>query len=148
MPGKLEVFAVFVESFCIVAVNGYVLLSGYFLCEKSFSVRRLLRLIAEILFYTILIPVVLVVMGVIPSSEALNLYHLWNCLFPVESGHYWFATSYVVMILFSPVLNAAVRTLTRKQLKATLFFLFLFLSAGKSVSIILFASDKFGYDYG
>lgn len=148
MPGAQGVIAVFVESFCIVAVNVYVLISGYFLCEKSFSIKRLLRLIAQILFYTILIPVVLAAAGVLPVSEVLSIYHLWNCLFPVESGHYWFVTSYVVMVLFSPVLNAAVRTLTRKQLKATLFFLFLFFSVGKSVSVILFASDKFGYDYG
>lgn len=147
-PGKQGVFAVFVESFCIVAVNVYVLLSGYFLCEKEFSVKRLLRLIFQILFYTLLIPVVLMIAGVLPVSEVLNIYYLWNCIFPVESGHYWFVTAYVIMILFSPVLNAAVRILSRKQLKAVLFFLFLIFSVGKSFSVILFSSDRFGYDYG
>lgn len=147
-PGEQGVFAVFVESFCIVAVNVYVLISGYFLCEKAFSIKRLLRLLLQILFYTLLIPVVLVSIGVLPVSEVLSIYYLWNCFFPVESGHYWFVTSYMFMLLFSPVLNAAVKTLTRKQLKTVLFFLFLIFSVGKSCSVILFASDKFGYDFG
>ncbi len=143
-----EILGVFVESFCIVAVNVYVLISGYFLCEKTFSIKRLVRLLAQILFYTILIPVILVCIGVMPASEGLNLYHLWNCIFPVQSGHYWFVTAYVVMLLFSPVLNAAVKTLSRRQLKTTLYLLFLFFCVGKSVSIVYFASDKFGYDFG
>ena len=148
MPGERELFGVLVESFCIVAVNVYVLLSGYFLCEKEFSLKRLLRLIAQVLFYTILIPVVLAAAGVISLSEALNLYHLWNCLFPVQSAHYWFVTAYVIMVLFSPVLNAAVKAMSRKQLKLTLICLLIFFCIGKSMSIILFSSDNYGYDYG
>ena len=148
LPGEHGVFAVFVESFCIVAVNVYVLISGYFLCEKPFSLARILRLLAQILFYTILIPVVLVLCGAVPASEVLDIYYIWNCVFPVQSGHYWFVTAYVIMVLFSPVLNAAVKTMSAKQLKMTLFFLFLFFSVGKSLSLFRFASDKFGYDFG
>ena len=44
---------------------------------------------------------------VLPAGEAFQIYHIWQCLFPVEAGHYWFVTAYVVMYLFSPVLNAA-----------------------------------------
>lgn len=148
LPGRQGVFAVFVESFCIVAVNVYVLISGYFLCEKEFRPGRLLRLLCQILFYALLIPVVLVIFGAVPASEVLNIYYIWNCVFPVESGHYWFVTAYVIMILFSPVLNAAVKTLSRNQLKTTLFFLFLFFSVGKSLSVFAFVTDKFGYDFG
>ena len=55
MPGAKGTAAVLVESFCIVAVNVYVLISGYFLSESGFSLKRLLRLLLQVLFYTLLI---------------------------------------------------------------------------------------------
>ena len=143
-----QTLALLLESFCIVAVNVYVLISGYFLSEAGFSLKRLLRLLAQILFYALLIPPVLAAVGLLPVSEAFNIYHIWSCLFPVQSGHYWFATAYVVMILFSPVLNAAVRSLTRSQLKAVIGGLLVFFCLGKSLSVFLFASDRYGYDFG
>jgi len=139
--------AILIEAFCIVAVNVYVFISGYFLSESGFSLKRLLRLLCQVLFYTLLIPPVLVLAGILEPSQ-INIYYIWQTLFPVESGHYWFVTAYVVMYLFSPVLNAAVRCMTKKQLQITLAGLFCFFSLGKSVSILLFAADRFGYDFG
>ncbi len=147
-PGELGILAILIESFSIVAVNCFVLLSGWFLSEKFFSVRRLLRLLCQILFYTLLIPPVLVLLGVLSPSGMLNPYHIWNGLFPVQSGHYWFVTAYVVMMLFSPLLNGAVHTLSRRGLKLTILLLLCFFCFGKSVSPFLLASDRFGYDFG
>ena len=69
MPGAKGTAAVLVESFCIVAVNVYVLISGYFLSESGFSLKRLLRLLFQVLFYTLLIPPVLVLAGVLPAGR-------------------------------------------------------------------------------
>lgn len=140
--------ATLLESLSIVAVNVYVLISGFFLSASGFRPKRVRKLIGEVLFYTILIPVVLTAAGVIPAGEALNIYHIWNCIFPVQTEHYWFVTAYVVMCLFSPVLNAAIEHLTKKELAAAIGGLLLFFSVGKSVSIFRFASDRFGYDFG
>ena len=148
LPGEREIFGVLLESFCIVAVNVYVLLSGFFLSEKAFSFRRLGRLWLQILFYTLLIPPALALLGKLSWREALDPYHLWTCLFPVESGHYWFATAYVVMLLFSPLLNAAVRALSRRQLKAVVLCLLAFFCFGKSLSVLPFGTDRYGYDFG
>ena len=148
MPGEREIFGTFLEAFCIVAVNVYVLLSGFFLSEKDFSFRRLWRLLLQILFYTLLIPPVLALAGALSWQEVLDPYHIWNCLFPVQSGHYWFVTAYVVMLLFSPVLNAAVRTLSRRQLKAVILGLLVFFCFGKSLSVLPFGTDRYGYDFG
>ena len=57
---NIGVRAVFLESFCLVAVNAYVLISGYFLSEAHFSWRRVITVIAQTCFYTIFIPPVLV----------------------------------------------------------------------------------------
>lgn len=144
----LGVLYVIVESFCIVAVNVYVLLSGYFLSASAFSWKRVLRVIAQTLFYTVLIPPVLALLGVLPFSDITNIYRIWNSIFPVQSGHYWFVTAYVVMALFSPILNGALDKLNQKQLLEVLAGLLLFFCIGKSISPLQFATDKYGYDFG
>ena len=140
--------AVIAEAFCIVAVNVYVLISGYFLSVSAFSWKRLGKLLLQVLFYTLAIPPVLVLLGLLPVSVLTDPYHLWNCLFPVQSGHYWFVTAYVVLCLFSPFINAAVWQLEPKRFAQILAGLLLFFSVGKSLSPLQFATDRYGYDYG
>ena len=47
----------------------------------------------QILFYSLLIPVVLCGAGVVPAG-ALSVYDWLNYVLPVETEHYWFATAY------------------------------------------------------
>lgn len=147
VQGMDVVYAV-LESLCIVAVNVYVLISGYFLAMSAFSWKRVFRVIAQVLFYTVLIPPVLVLLGALSFSEAFNIYHIWSSIFPVQSGHYWFVTAYVVLMLFAPVLNLAVQKLEQKQLLQVLGGLLLFFCIGKTVSPLQFAADRYGYDFG
>lgn len=140
--------AVIAESFCIVAVNVYVLMSGYFLSAAAFSWKRIFSVIAQVLFYTVLIPPVLVLAGLLPAERLTDVYHIWNSVFPVQSGHYWFVTAYVVMCLFSPFINAAVWQLEPKRFAQILAGLLLFFSIGKTCSPLQFATDRYGYDYG
>lgn len=144
----LRTAAILLDSLCIAAVNVYVLISGYFLSAAPFSWRRVVRLIAQTLFYTVLIPLLLAAFGVLPASEAFSIYHIWNSIFPVQSGHYWFVTAYAVMVLFSPVLNAALEKLDQKELRWVLAALLLFFCTGKSFSPIQFSVDRYGYDFG
>lgn len=133
------------ESFAIVAVNVYVLISGYFLSRTSFRVSRLLRLLCQILFYTLLIPLVLSLFRVPVSGT-----DLWGAVFyflPISMNHYWFATAYVFMVILSPVLNAAADRLTRGQLRAVLLLLLFFRSVLPSLSPVQLNTDTFGYDF-
>ena len=133
------------ESFCIVAVNTYVLVSGYFLVESGFKLRRLIILVGQLLFYSVMVPVVLVVCGVLPTSE-LTIYHLINYVFPVQMEHYWFATAYILMYLFVPVLSAGVKQLSKKQLQTTIILLVIVFAVIKSVLPFKLIIDKNGYD--
>lgn len=149
-----RLLATFTESVFVCAVNAYVLISGYFLSEKAMSFRRVIRLAAQVLFYTLLIPAALLIVELcfpgngMTFSEVFDLYHLWNCIFPVQSGHYWFVTSYVILCLFSPFLNKAIDHMSRKEFKCALAGLLVFFCLGKSLSIVVFASDAYGYDFG
>lgn len=45
-----QALGTFLESFCIVAVNVYVLVSGYFLAEAGFRLKRVFLLAGQVLF--------------------------------------------------------------------------------------------------
>ena len=141
------VWSLVTESVCIVAVNVYVLISGYFL-SCTFSFRRVAQVLVQTLFYTVLIPPVLALVGVLSWSEVLNPYHIWNSIFPVQSGHYWFVSAYVVLCLLSPFFNAGLETLSQKRIQQLLAALLFFFCIGKSFSPLQFALDRFGYDFG
>lgn len=136
-----------IESFCIVAVNGYVLLSGYFLVESAWKPKRVVSLVAQVLFYSLLIPVVLGCIGVV-YLEKLSVYDWLNYVLPIETEHYWFATAYLVMYVLSPVLAMGVKAVDKKTLRTVIGIMALYYSVWKSVVPATLATDKYGYDYG
>ncbi|MCM1174274.1 MAG: acyltransferase [Blautia sp.] len=136
-----------VEAFCIVAVDCYVLLSGYFLVESEWKPGRVLSLLAQVLFYSLLVPAAMLCIGMI-SWEELGLYDWIGFLFPIQTEHYWFATAYLFLYLFAPVLAAGVRKMEKKTLQRVIVLLLLFFSAGKSILPVSLVTDRYGYDYG
>lgn len=143
-----RIFGTLMESLCIVAVNVYVLISGYFLTESGFQVKRLLVLLSQILFYSLLIPLIMMGTGMFSPENGEGIYGLLSYLFPVQTEHYWFATSYVMMYLFSPVLNAAVKHMGKRQLQITIAGLLVVFCLLKSILPVRFVTDRFGYDFG
>ena len=77
------------ESLAIVAVNVYVLISGYFLVEAEFKIGKIVKLILQVLFYTMLMTVFSLAVGIIDVSE-LGIYNLIVQLFPFQLEQYWF----------------------------------------------------------
>lgn len=145
--GGKQILGMLLESFCIVAVNVYVLISGYFLVEAGFRVKRVLILICQMLFYAVLIPLIMMGTGILPG-EGGDLYRFLQYVFPLETEHYWFAASYVFLYLFTPLLNTAVKTMSRKQLQITIGGLLLLFCGIKSVVPVRFVMDRAGYDFG
>lgn len=133
------------ESLSIVAVNVYMLISGYFLVETGFKAKRVAELVCQVLFYAILVPVVLVALGII-STEKFTLYYLLQTVLPVQMQQYWFITAYIIMYLLSPVLAAGAKALTREQLRNTVMALLLFFAVSKSVLPFQLEVDAKGYD--
>lgn len=133
------------ESFSIVAVNTYVLVSGYFLVQSGFKLRRLITLAAQVLFYTVTVPLVLMLFGAVPPGD-ITVYELLFVAFPIQMNHYWFATAYILMYLLVPVLSAAVNNMPRVLLRNTILLLLLVFSVSKTVLPFVLAIDRQGYD--
>lgn len=99
------------QSLIVVEVNCYVLISGYFLCESIFKPKRVFNLWITAIFWSVLLTVIslIVRIGQIGFTDLLKA-----CL-TVTSRRYWFVTSYILMYLFVPFLNNAIRTMDQRK---------------------------------
>lgn len=136
-----------IEAFCLVAVNCYVLLSGYFLVESEWKPGRVLSLICQVLFYSLFTPVAMFSIGIL-SWEELRSHYWLDFVLPIEMEHYWFATAYLLMYLFAPVLAQGVKQIEKKTLQKIIAILLLFFSVGKSIVPASLATDNGGYGFG
>lgn len=103
------------ESLCVPVVATYVMISGYYDTGIELRPARLLRLLAEVWFYSLGIHLLLRSTGQISSGE--SIWELARYVLPVMMGHYWFVTAFVVMELFAPLLAAAVDQVSKKTLR-------------------------------
>ncbi len=136
-----------VESLCIAAVNVWVLISGFFLSRTGVSLKRLFKVLLEVWFYTLIITSVMILTGNGSGIKG-GFYGTLEAFLPISSEHYWFATAYVFMFLFSPLLNKGVIVLSRKQLKYTIIGLLFWFSIIKSFVPVALATDDYGYGFG
>ena len=117
------------ESFLLVAVNCFVLITGYVYYGKETRFYRLLTLWAEVLFYSIII--VIGLKFIFPNEIGFNQY--WQALIPTFFTHgwfsrYWFFTAYVGMFLLSPFINLGLRHFDKKQDLTVFLFMFIVFS--------------------
>ena len=133
----------FVEAFAIVAVNVYVLITGYFMCESNMKPKRLIEILCQVLWYTILIPVILALFGVVKLGS-FSLYDFLHFVFPVHMKHYWFVTAYVILMLLVPFLNAGIGQMNQKQLAISTALLTAYQTLPKSILPVKFTDDEMG----
>lgn len=132
-------------AFCSSAVNVYVFISGYFAVDLKWSIGKVIKLWLQVLLYSILIPVILNVAGVVNISS-MSLSVKQQIFLPISYEHYWFATTYVMLYQFSPVLTSAIRHLDKKQLGAVIIATLTVFCGFKSVNPYLIPWDKYGDD--
>lgn len=133
------------EALAIGSLNVYMLLSGYFLIEGSFKVKRILQLFLQVLFYSITIGLTAAAFGYLPE-EGFSIYYLATLCLPVSTNHYWFMTAYFFMYLFMPLLALGVKKLTKKQFQIVLSLLIFVVCIVKSIVPIPLSTDMQGYD--
>ena len=118
----------FLEKISIVAVNCYVLISGYFLITSEFKYRKLFSIWFQVLFYSICI---YFVMGIIYGWG--SMFTLMHSFLPVSTKSYWFATTYLALYAISPFLNIAIRSMAKIQMQGCILVLVIIFSLWPSL---------------
>jgi surface polysaccharide O-acyltransferase-like enzyme len=96
---------VFVNDFTAVAVNCFVLITGYFLSKQEFRLKRLASIWLMVLFYSVGL---FLCSAFLSSPAPLTFSGALRALTPICSDTYWFVTLYFLIVLVSPLLNSAI----------------------------------------
>lgn len=91
-------------------VTTFVLISGYF--GVSCDYRKLFRLRNITSFYLLVALIIELVVGSPVSGN-----NIFSVVFPIISGKYWFLTSYVLLLIFSPYINRLLESLPTTKLR-------------------------------
>ncbi|MGN0405344.1 MAG: acyltransferase family protein [Bariatricus sp.] len=131
------------RSFSIVAVNVFILISGYFLCRQTVTFKKIFKLWLQVELYSVGIYLVLCI---IPSTNiTFNVKDLVKYALPLLTNQYWFFTQYIILIILSPIINHFINSLTQEQYKKVLMILLLLFSVVPTISIF---GNTFGVNNG
>ena len=109
----------FLEAISIIAVNCYVLISGYFLVNSKFKWKKVLQLWGETIFYSISIYFLIVVVGL----KEFEIKDAIKSVLPIITKQYWFVNVYLMMYILSPFLNKLINALEKKEFQKLLLIL-------------------------
>ena len=140
-----EYLAWLLESFCIVAVNVYMFISGYFLCNSTFKPSRLIQWWLQVWMYSVAVGLIGALTGVMEET-AFDTHFLLTLIFPVAMDHYWFMTAYIFLYVLLPFLGMAVQRMTKRQLQIAAMLLLFVFCIQKSVLPVRLETDGLGYD--
>lgn len=142
---SIGVTAWLLEAFCIVAVNVYMLISGYFLCTSSFKLSRLIQLLIQVWMYSVTFGILGAATGII-AETSVDTHYFLTLLFPVSMEHYWFVTAYIFLYLLLPFVGAAAKRMTKQQMQLVMALLLFAFCVLKSILPLRLETDKKGYD--
>ena len=91
-------------------VNCFVIISGFFLVKKTFSLKKLLKLLFQVWFYGTLLLIVCIVFKLNPIDTRIVI----KSIIPFFSLN-WFAETYIVLYLIFPFINKFVNSLNRNE---------------------------------
>ncbi len=97
-----------IESFCIAAVNIFVLISGYFSIRLSF--HSVIRLYLRCL----IIGLITYLAYVFITGDSISLSAIAGRFLAFTHNHWWFVISYLGLMAISPILNAGCAALDKR----------------------------------
>lgn len=120
----ISFFRFLLQSFSIVCVNLFILLSGWFgIRPKKIRFLELLFQVSFFLLIGLIISVLLSFTGYVPKLSIKKIITGLTLFYP---GSYWFVQSYVLLYVLTPILNEFINHSTIKTQKRTLISFFLF----------------------
>ena len=126
-----EIIELFFKGAFCVAVNAFVLISGFF--SIQFKKERLLHLVAQTFFYSAIFWVLAVFMG----WRTINPRTDFFAFIPILANQYWFVTCYAILYVISPWLNIWVSSLERDFYKKFLIVGFLIVYLWPTFSFLI-----------
>jgi hypothetical protein len=96
------------------AINGFVMLSAYFLVNKKETLSRIVRFEIQLIFYSVVIFAIAAPLIGVPTGSSV-LSGLVYSVFPLLTNHYWYAVCYMILLLLIPLFNKMIAALTQGE---------------------------------
>lgn len=93
----------------------FIFISGYFMVNSKFTIKKLWKLIGQVFFYSFGITVVF--LTALKPLNPIDIKTIIKSIFPISYSVYWFMTSFVMLMIISPYLNKFIHNLTRIELR-------------------------------
>ena len=107
-----------------VAVDCYVLITGYFMIRSDFKWKKLSQVWLQTAFYSFTIALIML----LTDNVDWGLGGLFFSAFPVYNGEYWFVVKYLALMALAPFLSILAQNLNQRTYQIGLVVLFILTS--------------------
>lgn len=121
-----------------VAVNCFVLVTGFYFDTGTYKKKKVISLWGKTLFYSVGISVIFLLTGNAGIKDTVK-----NCI-PVITKEYWFITVYLVLYIFSPYINRLLKDLEKKEFQRLIVIMTVVFVIWKTVFPFLSTLDDTG----
>lgn len=117
IPGSINYYCVhLIESFCVVAVNGFVLITGYFSYKKeNVKASKVANLVLIMIFWGLLLSLLTVL---VLHPESINMQIIKSII--KSATNQWFVIIYCILYLLIPFLNKVINNISQNSYKTLL----------------------------
>lgn len=132
-----------IESFCIIGVNLFILITGYFMIDKNkVNINKLVKIIFSTSFYSVIFFIIAIKMNIINFSIN-GLIKSMISFLTCES--YWFIKLYFMLFCLIPFINIGLNKMSKNTYKSLLIIMFIIFPLCTSFLPYFFSSGQ-GYD--
>ncbi len=105
----------------IICVNGFILMSGYFISKSQFKISKAINLLLWLSIYSVSLYTIFSMLGYgTPFTTGMFI----KSFFPLFFGGWWFMFPYFALFVLSPFLNRLIEILSKQQYIIFLLILF------------------------
>lgn len=111
------------------AITIFLMISSWFLVDKSFSSKRLLSVWVDVFFYNSIITIFIFALGLVPFSPV----YLIQSFLPIMGRPQWYMCEYLLLLLLQPYINVFLSSISSKRLRGLLIIVFIFVIAHATI---------------
>lgn len=123
-----------------IGVDGFILISGYFMVNSQYNFKKFLKLEGQVWFYSF--GIILLFLSVLQPVSPFGIGSVIKAAFPLIFNEYWFVTSFVVLMLFSPVLNHIAHNIKKETYQMVLGIIFVCAGILPTFLNVYYMTDK------